>query len=302
VVEKPNLLKPSQRVLPDWCLLPSDLKIRTEFEKHLAVLLREADRVIFIDNVNVPLGKSAMLDRALTSTSQKVRILGLSKQVKVSHTAVFLANGINLTLKADLAQRRSVMASLDPNCEHPEDRDFRFDPVQRAKERWTSLVVAGLTALRAYIVAGKPKPDGFHSFGSFEQWNDLIRGCLLWCGYGDPCATRKGIIADDPEGERIRELLDTWWKVYGTDPVTTHTIAQTPSNPLRELLSDEGKFDTTRAGYQLKKIKDRVVGSYKLISPRTNRVAEWVLMNTKPNAALTAKTAVLDPARAQTTF
>jgi hypothetical protein len=241
-------------------VVPSGMTFKPgdEFEKHLPVVLRAGDPIISLENILVPLGDSAVLDQAITSESQRVRVLGVSAEVNVPNTAVFIANGNNLILRADLAQRRALLVALDTNCEHPEERKFDFNPRERAKHHWKEYVASGLTALVAYIEAGTPQQEGMESWGSFEDWNSLIRGALLWYGYADPCNTRKLIDEDNPDADFGRTLLYTWASAFGNQDVTFKMMRS--NEDIREMLSFDGEFTNKGAGYKLRTFLKRKIG------------------------------------------
>ena len=103
----------------------------------------------------------------------------MSKNVETPITATVFATGNNLTIAGDLT-RRALLGALDARCEHPERRSFEFDPIVVARTERGRLVVAALTVLRAWHVAGEriePPP-----LGSFEEWSHRIRASLLWPG------------------------------------------------------------------------------------------------------------------------
>ena len=85
-------------------------------------------------------------------------------------------------IRGDLT-RRTLRCRIDAKVEQPENRVFSNDPVEEARKARPALVVAALTILRAYHVAGRPqKPN---PLGSFEAWSDLVRGALMWLGAAD---------------------------------------------------------------------------------------------------------------------
>ncbi|TAK28618.1 MAG: hypothetical protein EPO40_12945 [Myxococcaceae bacterium] len=54
------------------------------------------------------------------------------------------------------------------------------------RDRTTSdLLVAGLTILRAYQVAGRP-PVRLTRWAGFERWSGVVRAAVVWCGLPDP--------------------------------------------------------------------------------------------------------------------
>lgn len=235
-----------------------------EFDKLFYVVVREGDPCILIDNVSVPLGGSDPLCQAVTSPIIQCRILGASERMMVPNRSIIVATGINVAVKGDLT-RRVVVCNLDPGCEKPEDRKFDFDPVTRALERWPRLVVAGLTALRAYFVAGCPQPDaGLKQLGSFEDWTRIVRGCLLWCGYGDPAGTRLELDADDPSRTAELDLLRVWHDTVGDEPLSVADIGKRgPDDALyRAIVEFSGVpvFNARSVGRRLLGVRNRIMG------------------------------------------
>jgi hypothetical protein len=78
---------------------------------------------------------------------------------------------------------------------------------------WKHLVMAALTILRAYHMAGRPRQK-VRPWGGFDQWSREIREPLLWLGLADPCATREGIIVNDPDREVTAEVLHAWHTAF----------------------------------------------------------------------------------------
>src|SRR5205814_1600925 len=116
------------------------------------------------------------------------RLLGFNKDVTAPLRPVWLFNGNNTSFTGDFA-RRVVQCRMDSRCEDPSKRfGFRHDPLlDHVRREQPRLAAAGLTILRAYVVAGRPT-HGKPKKGSFEGWDDLIRGALLWIGAADPLA------------------------------------------------------------------------------------------------------------------
>src|SRR5262249_12905807 len=81
------------------------------------------------------------------------------------------------------------------------------------REQRPRLVVAALTILRAYFVAGRPDM-GCKRWGSFEAWSRLVANCLVWLGMADPQNTRFEL---EEQGDRVRHarraLLFGWKKM-----------------------------------------------------------------------------------------
>lgn len=178
----------------------------TENAKGLGALLKQGAALISYDNVNVPLGFST-LEKALTAERPQDRILGVSQTFVATNNAVMFANGNNFHVKGDMP-RRTLVARIDTQEEHPERRTFQFHPLDLYRRDRPRHVLAALTVLRAYILAGLPERP--KSFGSFEMWSDLVRGSLLWLGLGDPVTTQVKLMDDDLPKQRFAYLLEKW--------------------------------------------------------------------------------------------
>jgi putative DNA primase/helicase len=125
---------------------------------------------------------------------------------------MFLINGNNLALLDDMC-RRVVVAMIDPQTEHPENRKFDFNPLDRVRQDRGQYVAACLTILLAYRDAGMPAQAD--PLGSYETWSRWVRDALLWLGEADPCQTILASKANDPVAERIGAVFHHWADVIG---------------------------------------------------------------------------------------
>jgi putative DNA primase/helicase len=253
-----------------------------ELTKRLSANLLAGYGMINIDNVEEPLG-GATLCAMLTQSAMRIRPFGRLEIVEVPCGALITATGNNLTLKGDM-RRRTVLCRLDPKCEHPEDRQFDFDPCERVQKNRGRYVTATLTVLRAYCVAGRP--GEISPFGSFESWSNLVRGALVWCGEPDPKATTEAIRAEDSETNKLRALIDAWRDVVGDRAVTARELISSEAEPegslsdplagdsepnraFREALAavatDRNHVSVEKLGYYLRSVADRIVAGYRII-------------------------------------
>jgi hypothetical protein len=175
-------------------------------------MLREADQVLFFDNVTTEIG-SADLCKALTSSTIKGRILGVSENAILATRTLMMFNGNNVRVAGDMT-RRAVRCRIDAKSEKPEERTFNFNPVTYVEENRAALVRAAVIVLRAYLAAGKPVK--LPVFNSFEDW-DLVRGALVWLGEADPFETVKALKSNDPRREQTAELFIALLKVFGVN-------------------------------------------------------------------------------------
>ncbi len=179
----------------------------TEERKRWLSVLMEGDPVVCIDNIERPLGGSTLCS-ILTQETYKDRVLGMSRTVSVSTAVTLLCTGNNLVFDGDLTTR-VIPCDLDPGVERPEERRFDVNLYEYVPEHRADLVVAGLTILRAYVAAGRPRQE-IPTYGRFEEWSDLVRSALVWLGTADPCAGRSRIEEQDPTRQQLGQLLIAW--------------------------------------------------------------------------------------------
>ena len=183
-----------------------------EENKRFLSLLMEGDPVIVIDNLTRPL-KSDALCSILTEEFWKERILGANRTCVVPTSAMFMATGNNISFKGDMSSR-ALLCYLDPRCERPEEREFGCNLMEWIPEHRSELVIAGLTVLKGYHSAGRPKQD-IKPYGGFEEWSAWVRAAIIWCGMPDPCRTRSRVEEGDNEREKLRSLLAAWNEYLG---------------------------------------------------------------------------------------
>ena len=185
-----------------------------EARKRLFAALRDNHRTILWDNIREPFGNAA-LDAFLTAPTFTDRILGKSETATLPNRALFLATGNNLRLVGDTC-RRVLVARLDARIEQPYRREFEFCPAQMTLSRRHELVAAGLTIIRAWITAGRPR-HGKGRSASFEGWDELVRQPVCWVAswsqdlrLADPLDATERAFEADPESSKLAALLDAW--------------------------------------------------------------------------------------------
>lgn len=245
-----------------------------EMRKRILSVLMQGDLVVNLDNVEEPLS-SQTLCTVLTQESFTDRILGVNKTGTAPTLCCWIATGNNLVVAGDLTTR-VVPCNLDPQVERPEEREFSRNLYDWIPANRPRLIQAGLTVLRAYIVAGKPKQP-IKNFARFEDWSGLIRSALVWLGESDPLAGREQLEDGDPVRVKLRSLLLAWFAVFKTAPATSKEAAlragetmfddegtEQPRYPamkecLEEHFTDKGgKMNSRYLGEFLKKYAGRV--------------------------------------------
>lgn len=182
-----------------------------EAEKRMLSVLMAGDSVVNLDNLEVPLG-GATLCKAMSGETMTGRLLGFNKTATVPTAALFLATGNNVRVVEDMT-RRTVVCHLDPQSEAPESRQYDRNLTTWIPEHRPRLVQAGLTALSAYIAAGRPRQP-YPPMGSFEDWDGMVRRALTWLGEADPLAGKAKLEADDPVRSKLRNLLVAWHEIF----------------------------------------------------------------------------------------
>jgi hypothetical protein len=248
-----------------------------EMRKRLLALAIEAPPIVTIDNVEGALG-SESLASAVTAGTVHDRILGASETRAVPVRSVFAATGNNVQLKSDLG-RRAVPIDLDPGVEHPEDRGDWTHPNVKAYVRAERprLVAAALTVLRAFVVAGRPK-HGLSTKGSFEAWDELVRGAIIFAGGADPLGGVQRVRDQaDEDLDRLRALLGAWQDTIGGLQITVADALKRAgdSGTLYDALASycprTGKPAAQQIGMVLRKVRGRVVSGMRFMRGDSDR-------------------------------
>ncbi len=182
-----------------------------ELEKMLASMALAGVQICGFDNLalDTPF-KGAPLDKVLTARSVQMRILAKSEMPTLTWNAVVLATGNNLLVLGDTV-RRALKSRLEPAVERPEERtNFEIPNLKGyAREHRAELVVAAMTILSAYVAAGRPSPRA-QTWGSFEDWHELIAGAIEWVSGVDVTQRRVSLTDadEDPEMSAMTTIVE----------------------------------------------------------------------------------------------
>jgi hypothetical protein len=181
-----------------------------EERKRMLSFLKLGRSIGLIDNVTGEYG-GANLAAILTSRFFEDRTLGHSKMVVVSNDCFWMVSGNNIILAPDISER-SLNVRLQCDDERPNLRTGwkHEDLFKHVLDNRQALLSAAMTILKAYITAGKPKQN-IPQFGSFEEWNDLVCGALVWAGMANPTSTREEL-EQEADIHRVTScgLVDGW--------------------------------------------------------------------------------------------
>ena len=237
-----------------------------ERRKLITSILRKGPAAAIFDNVSGNLD-SAALSLLLTATEWEDRVLGASDQLRLANRTVWAATANNVSLSNELA-RRSVPIRLDARMERPFERSgFRHgNVIAYAELNRGRLIAAALTIIRAWIVAGRPKPA--RTLGSYESWAHVIGGTLTHAGITGFLENVDRLLQDaDAEGAALRAFVDLWADEHADRNVSAATLV-----PLAEQAeinvgtTSESKRDprTQRLAKLLSTNRDRVFGSHRV--------------------------------------
>lgn len=254
-----------------------------EQEKRLAGILMAGDSCIMLDNIERPL-RGDLLCQATSQPFVRVRPLGGSGMCSIPTHALLLATGNNLQIHGDL-KRRVVLVRLDARQERPEQREFARDHLGYVTENRGQIIHDVLTVILAYYAAGTPRIEGLTPYGSFEQWDRMVRRPLVWLGLPDPLQASESLRDMDPDLESTRLLFSAWYTELPERPMTAAEVVEAGrselGNPnLHEALHlvCRDKVTGMKLGAWLKQHKDRIVDGLTLKHTGQDghkKVAQW---------------------------
>jgi hypothetical protein len=216
-----------------------------EQEKMLGAYALAAPSLLFLDNLRGTIA-GEKLEGLLTNEHTGFRILGRMDPIDVPWRSLIMIAGNNAQLGGDM-HRRMIVGRLQPKDEHPEKilpEHRRFPEIEKhALENRERYIAAGLTILRAYVLAGCPSPP---YVASFQSWARLVGGALKWIGAGD-LTKYVGTNAADEEDETLalRILAHDWARMDETGEGMT--VAS-----VRALLYTQDVLEAVRQGQERK--------------------------------------------------
>jgi hypothetical protein len=251
-----------------------------EDEKRLTGVLMQGDTVLSIDNVEKELSGS-FLNQLFTQESVQFRVLGQTGQHRLSTAVTVLANGNSLRVAGDMSDR-VMMSKLDAGIEKPGEREFRGDFRRDILRQRPELVVAGLTLLRGYIVAGRPWHET-NITTRFEDWDHLVRGCLLNLGEPDPYATKDLVASTDSVRESLDALVDALKNLcresFSAQDLVNHAGHHRGGDldvALRACVPFGKEPNATNVGLYLQAKRDRIIGEHVLRGAKNSNTKRWM--------------------------
>lgn len=261
----------------------------SEQEKTLTAMLLRAPRGMFFDNLKGYLKDTSSFCMAMTSAQYRARMLGGLNTVEISNRALWVLNGNNVVITGD-AVRRVLTVGLE-SPENPGDRQYGFDPVEVIEQNPEGYRRDLLNILFTYGQAGRPR-EGLSGYASFEVWNRLVRGCVMWliaqqltpCNMADPMESIRLAREEDPDTLKRELFTAAWADRYGEAEVFLgDVVASDPNNPMWAeayalVCERQGRIDASHLPYYLRSIKGRKTkGLAFKTGQKTKRGSPWRL-------------------------
>jgi hypothetical protein len=257
-----------------------------EWRKSIFTKLVLGPSHIFLDNITGSLN-SAMLDAAITAESGYVeeRLTGTGEMVKASTRCVWVATANNARLTEDAASR-SIVISIDANCENPDKRHFSHDPAAYIREHRGEVCGAIITLVRAWQAAGEPSYQGDKKC-RFPKWLGTMGGILETNGINGLLEnleeTHDAIGAN--QTDEWHEFTEIWAEEFGDVPQTASELlpfAQKVPDLAIVLHADFKPVSEKKLAACLGRKLNRVFGEWKIMrGPRVNRKATFKCVSTK---------------------
>jgi hypothetical protein len=156
-------------------------------------------------------------------------VLGRSETARYPNRAVWTANGVNLTLRGDIARRayeiRIVVDDTQPwRLAGGEQRFLHPKLMEWAEQHRGELLGACLTLARNWYANGQPTPST-PTLGKFEDWCRVVGGILESAGIGGFLANLDALYHNvDAESPEWAAFLGAWFERYGSGEVTARRV------------------------------------------------------------------------------
>jgi putative DNA primase/helicase len=240
---------------------------------------------------------SSVLDSALTTLLAEDRILGVSRESgPVPLRPVWMISGNNISPSRD-AYRRWLPCNLISNLENPHLRaDVEIaDLRQHVAEHRAEFLRDALTILKAHAIAGRPV-EWLTPLGSFEEWDQVIRGAVYFAVKADCLETQRKAADDAPERIEKLQLLHAWHKHQNDCNFKNGMTAREALDAVRPAkkddpspqpefysvlagLSKEGGLPSVRElGNRIKAMQSQNVGGFRFVRKRDeHHAAKWLV-------------------------
>lgn len=203
---------------------------KAEMHKALMSVLMATEPVCFFDEIDMTDIDMPCLRTFITASVYGGRCLGYVRDIHFPNRTFTSGTGNNVFTTADMA-RRMMLLSLNPQCENPSLRSFKYvceDPnitsanadVKANRNLFISKI---LTIQRAFLLAQQrgetERPT--EKLGGFEEWETLCRLPILWLTGVDPVAKSIQAMKENSQKDELGIMMDAWVNSFGQEPTTS---------------------------------------------------------------------------------
>jgi hypothetical protein len=263
-----------------------------EATKSMLSALLSGPAVIEFDDMATDWIPHGVINRILTSETITDRILGVSKMATVSTRTLILGSGNNVGPIRDLS-RRVLTIHLDTRSATPATIQYKGLPIDQVKANRESYITAVLTIILAWQVAGKPKAKVDNIVSYSGDWSNYCRQPLLWLGLTDPATTLLDQLKNDPDAEKLSDLMTEWYREFGSIPVTVRKVVDlvvnsSDADALYDALAEfpiieRGAFNPGKLGWILKTNVDRIINGFEFRKAKADGRNAWRVVKVDPS-------------------
>ncbi len=197
-----------------------------ELEKILGSYALAGASFVNFDDVSTSIGGSPLCKVITSHGYESFRVLGKSERADLPWNAIITFTGNNLQFVGDIT-RRMCVARMVPSVERPELRTgFAHHPLlDWVLENRARFVVAALTILRAWHLAGRPTYNC--TLGSFETWATVVPPACIFAGLANPlecCLSLQNGTNVSGEDMAMRTVVKRWNGVAGSQGATISQV------------------------------------------------------------------------------
>jgi len=264
---------------------------KEEFEKRIETAALAGRSIIHLNNLpNGMVISSERLAELCTEGKVTIRKLGRHEEGECDcHATTTFLNGNNVLMAEDLGPR-TVHCRLDAGIENPEERTFDFDPIEVVQANRGAYLADAFAMVRAFDLAGRPKPDKMKRVAGFDVWSGLIQQLLIWLGMEDPLAEMEALRAIDPAEENLRKLLAVLAMAFSTENerkaiAVSECVRKADHFPdLKALMTFDGEINTRSFGRLLSRSRNKVRNGWFLTVNAGKENANTYTLNRKAGA------------------
>jgi hypothetical protein len=237
-----------------------------ELRKKITTFLLSGSPLAVFDNVGEhQVLRSPVLASLITSQKWQDRLMRTMESLELQSRTIWSANGNNIQIGGDMT-RRVYRIRIVPDVEYPSQRDsssFKIPDLEKyVEENRGEIIWHILRMAKAWIIAGRPKPEHPISESSFTEFVRLFDGMLNFAGVTGFLGDREELMTMvDPDRLTHIAFLDAWYQKFGSDEIAVGDLSKGISEG-SSLLNSMPAYLTEIQGKKSAKSFQSAVGKY----------------------------------------